>query len=74
MQPYLRVEQGIDSWLSAFAISFNLNDNGEIFIYSPYGLEDAFNMNIKPNKIAISETNYIKMTNTALKLVGHLYP
>jgi uncharacterized protein len=61
---YKRVEQGIDSWLSAFAIGFNVNTNGDICIYSPYGLEDAFNMKVKPNKIAMSEINYIKMTNS----------
>ena len=61
---YTRVEQGIDSWLSAFAIGFNLDVDGELSIYSPYGLEDAFDMNVKPNKIAMSEANYIKMTNS----------
>jgi len=61
---YVRVEQGIDSWLSAFAIGFTLNANGDVSIYSPYGLEDAFNMNVKPNKIAMTETSYIKMTNS----------
>jgi len=61
---YKHVEQGIDSWLSAFAIGFNLNIDREISIYSPYGLEDAFNMHVKPNKIAMSEDNYIKMTRS----------
>lgn len=61
---YRRVEQGIDSWLSAFAIGFNFNIDGEISIYAPYGLEDAFNMYVKPNKIAMSEANYIKMTTS----------
>lgn len=61
---YTCVEQGIDSWLSAFAIGFTLNANDEVSIYSPYGLEDAFNMKVKPNKIAMSEESYIKMTNS----------
>ena len=61
---YLRVEQGIDSWLSAFAIGFTLNANDDISFYAPYGLQDAFNMNIKPNKMAMSESNYIKMTTS----------
>jgi hypothetical protein len=65
--PYLRVEQGIDSWLSAFAIGFTLDNNNEISIYSPYGLEDAFNMNVKPNKMVMSESNYITMTNNFKK-------
>ena len=61
---YTQVEQGIDSWLSAFAIGFTLDIHGNIVIYSPYGLADAFNMNVKPNKVAMSESNYIKMTNS----------
>jgi hypothetical protein len=61
---YTQVEQGIDSWLTAFAIGFTLNNNGDISIYSSYGLEDAFNMSVKPNKIAMTETSYIKMTKS----------
>jgi len=61
---YTRVEQGIDSWLSAFAIGFTLTAHGKLAIYSPYGLEDAFNMQVKPNKIAMTEASYIKMTNS----------
>jgi len=61
---YNRVEQGIDTWLSAFAIGFNFNIDGELTIYAPYGLEDAFKMQVKPNKVAMSAANYIKMTNS----------
>jgi hypothetical protein len=61
---YKRVEQGIDSWLSAFAIGVHLNADGDLSIYAPYGLEDAFNMNVKPNKMIMSEANYIKMTKS----------
>jgi hypothetical protein len=61
---YLRVEQGIDTWLSAFAIGFTLDANDDIYFYAPYGLQDAFNMDIKPNKMAMSESNYIKMTTS----------
>jgi len=64
INPYTRVEQGIDSWLSAFAVGFTLNIDGDILIYSPYGLKDAFNMRVKPNKIAMTENNYIKMTKS----------
>ena len=34
-----------------------------IRIFAPYGLEDAFNMLIKPNKRAMTEENYNKMTS-----------
>ncbi|MEZ9568843.1 nucleotidyltransferase family protein [Vibrio splendidus] len=62
IQPYDRVEQGIESWLSAFAIGFTLNDSGGIKLFAPYGVEDAFDMLIKPNKRAMTEVNYNKMT------------
>ncbi|CCO48593.1 conserved hypothetical protein [Vibrio nigripulchritudo SOn1] len=61
---YDRVEQGIDSWLSAFAIGFHLDKQGQIGIYAPYGLEDAFERKVKPNKIAMTETSYNKMTKS----------
>ncbi|EGQ8512186.1 hypothetical protein GQ852_17745 [Vibrio parahaemolyticus] len=62
IQAYERVEQGIESWLSAFAIEFTLDSSGNIKLFAPYGLEDAFNMLIKPNKKAMTEANYNKMT------------
>ncbi|MFV8462778.1 nucleotidyltransferase family protein [Vibrio campbellii] len=62
IQPYERVEQGIESWLSAFAIGFTIEGSDHIRIFAPYGLDDAFNMLIKPNKRAMTEQNYNKMT------------
>ncbi|MDH5925527.1 nucleotidyltransferase family protein [Vibrio lentus] len=62
IQPYERVEQGIESWLSAFAIGFTLDNSENIKLFVPYGLDDAFNMLIKPNKQAMTEANYNKMT------------
>ncbi|WP_373951321.1 nucleotidyltransferase family protein [Vibrio pomeroyi] len=62
IQPYERVEQGIESWLSAFAIGFTIEQSNHVRIFAPYGLEDAFNMLIKPNKRAMTEANYNKMT------------
>lgn len=63
IQAYERVEQGIESWLSAFAIGFTLDSLGNIQLFTPYGLDDAFNMLIKPNKKAMTESNYNKMTD-----------
>ncbi|NVN83336.1 nucleotidyltransferase family protein [Vibrio sp. Scap16] len=62
IQPYERVEQGIESWLSAFAIGFTIEGLDHIRVFAPYGLEDAFNMLIKRNKRAMTEENYNKMT------------
>ncbi|TON35034.1 hypothetical protein CGH58_24335, partial [Vibrio parahaemolyticus] len=39
-----------------------LDSSGNIKLFAPYGLEDAFNMLIKPNKKAMTEANYNKMT------------
>jgi len=66
---YEKSQQGIDSWLSAFAIGFNFNFNESdgISIYAPYGLEDAFNMMVKPNKRVMSKDNYLKMTKSFKK-------
>ncbi|WP_299138715.1 nucleotidyltransferase family protein [uncultured Vibrio sp.] len=61
IQPYECVEQGIESWLSAFAIGFTIEELDHIRIFAPYGLEDAFNMLIKPNKRAMTEAYYNKM-------------
>jgi len=62
IQAYERVEQGIESWLSAFAIGFTLDSSSSIKLFAPYGVEDAFDMLIKPNKRAMTEANYNKMT------------
>ncbi|QUM80425.1 nucleotidyltransferase family protein [Moritella sp. 5] len=59
---YVSVEQGIESWLPAFAIGFTLDSYGDLAIYAPYGLEDAFDMLVKPNKRAMTEACYNKMT------------
>ncbi len=45
-------------------LRFTLNNEGCVSVYAPYGLEDAFNMIVKPNKIAMSEASYIKMTSS----------
>ncbi|EGQ9702204.1 nucleotidyltransferase family protein [Vibrio parahaemolyticus] len=60
---YTKVEHGIDSWLSAFAIGFRLNSNGTMRIYSPYGLTDAFNKRVKPNPIAMTRESYNQMVD-----------
>tara|TARA_Y100001956_G_scaffold82245_1_gene102385 strand:+ start:1311 stop:1892 length:582 start_codon:yes stop_codon:yes gene_type:complete len=63
---YIKVEQGINSWLSAFAIGVTFDCKDRLKIYAPYGLEDAFNMVVKPNKVAMIEANYLKMTKSYL--------
>ncbi|MEZ8785586.1 hypothetical protein CWO04_23285 [Vibrio splendidus] len=64
IEAYDKVEGGISSWLSAFAIGFRLTLQGDVEIYAPYGLDDAFGMNVRPNKKAMTEASYLKMTSS----------
>lgn len=64
IEPYLSAENGIRSWLSAFAIGLTLDEDAELIVYAPYGLEDAFEMNVRPNKIAMTEASYLQMTKS----------
>ena len=63
IEPYSRSEDGIQSWLSAFAVGVRL-ENGLIKVFAPYGLKDTFAMHVRPNKIAMSAANYLKMTTS----------
>lgn len=67
INPYASVEEGIDSWLSAFAIGFRLEKTGDLTIYSPYGLQDAFNQRVKPNPKVMSQESYQAMTKDYLR-------
>lgn len=60
--PLTRTEDGIKTWLPAFAIGISKKDS--LRVYAPYGLEDAFSMTVRPNKIAMSEENYNTMTKS----------
>ncbi|MFD2177673.1 nucleotidyltransferase family protein [Veronia pacifica] len=55
--PYECVEVGIDSWLPAFAVGVRYHKR-TMNVYAPFGLEDMFNMIVRPNKRAMSKTNY----------------
>ncbi|PKV48857.1 hypothetical protein ATE84_0872 [Aquimarina sp. MAR_2010_214] len=65
INPFNNTEDGIQTWLSSFAIGIRKSKTYEI--YSPYGLEDAFNMKVKPNKRTMNKDNYIKMTTSFKK-------
>ncbi len=62
IEPFKTTEEGINTWLSAFAIG--VRKSTEYEIYAPYGLEDAFAMTVKPNKRTMSKTNYLDMTKS----------
>lgn len=61
INPFRKTEDGIDTWLSAFAIGIRQKDGYEI--YAPFGLEDAFNMIVRPNKKTMNRENYLRMTS-----------
>ncbi|RXJ72832.1 hypothetical protein CS022_13320 [Veronia nyctiphanis] len=60
--PYQKTEDGIASWLPAFSIGVK-SVNGNIEVFSAYGLDDLFSMTVRPNKMAMSEESYLKMTD-----------
>lgn len=63
IEPYVRSEGGISSWLSAFAIGVR-KVGSEYKVFAPFGLVDTMNMHVKPNKVAMCEENYLKMTTS----------
>jgi len=65
IRQFRNTEEGIKTWLSAFAIGIRKTDSIEIF--APYGLEDAFSKRVKPNKLTMSESNYLEMTKSFKK-------
>ena len=65
IKAFQNTENGIETWLSAFAIGVRKLVKYEV--YAPYGLEDAFQMKVKPNKRTMSEDNYIQMTKSFKK-------
>lgn len=64
IEPYLSAQQGIQSWLPAFAIGLTLTQNAKLNVYAPYGLEDAFEFRVRPNKLVMNEASYNKITES----------
>ena len=62
IKQFSNTEDGIKTWLSAFAIGVRKTNKFEIF--APYGLEDAFSKKVRPNKLTMSESNYLVMTKS----------
>ena len=59
IRPYRSVEEAIDSWpTTATAVAVRYNDDGAFRLYAPYGLEDLFDMIVRPNKVQITEEIY----------------
>lgn len=59
LKPYLSLEEAIDSWpTTATSLGVRLDRNEEWIIYSPYGLEDLFQLTVRANKRLITEDIY----------------
>lgn len=56
IKPYKSVEDGISSWGTTITC-IGINNNN---VYTPYGLDDLFNLVVKPNKIQILQKNTAK--------------
>ncbi|WP_062269353.1 nucleotidyltransferase family protein [Endozoicomonas arenosclerae] len=63
IEPYSSSEEGIASWLPAFAVGVRLEEGG-LKVFAPYGLEDLMNMYIRPNKTVMTEQSYRNMTKS----------
>ncbi|MEK3713336.1 nucleotidyltransferase family protein [Paenibacillus sp. FSL R7-0333] len=59
IKPYLSLEAAIDSWpTTVTSLGARLALNGEWQLYAPFGLEDLFQLVLRPNKALITEEVY----------------
>ncbi|MDR0263218.1 MAG: nucleotidyltransferase family protein [Sphingobacterium sp.] len=59
LKPYSSLEEAIDSWpTTSTSLGVRLDQNGEWKVYSPYGLEDLFQLKIMANKKLITQDIY----------------
>ena len=56
--PYKSVEEAIGTWCSTMSCIGIRLENGELVIYSPYGLDDLFNMRVVPVKKRFVKVSY----------------
>ncbi|WP_206856563.1 nucleotidyltransferase family protein [Candidatus Enterococcus mangumiae] len=59
IQAYGSSEEAISTWpTTATAIGVSLNENGQLQVFSPYGLDDLFEGIVRPNKKMITKEIY----------------
>lgn len=59
IKPYHTIESAIDTWpTTATSLGLRLDHTQNWTLYAPFGLDDLFNMVIRPNKSLISEAVY----------------
>jgi len=63
IKQYKSVEDAISSWpTTVTTISVRYNDN-RLEIFAHHGLDDLFNMIVRPNKVQVSKERYTKKAN-----------
>jgi len=66
IEPYRSVEDGINTWLPAFAVG--VRKEGEHYqVYSPYGLDDTLSLVVRPNRKQITKSIYENMCRRLVK-------
>jgi len=59
IQPYRSIEEAIDTWpTTSTCVGVRIKER-KCHVYAPYGLDDLFNMVVRPNKKQIQESDYI---------------
>lgn len=63
LAPYASLEDAINSWpTTVTSLGARLSSEGEWQVYAPFGLEDLFQLVLRPNKALISEDVYLNKT------------
>ena len=62
-KPYVSLEEAIARWGTTITCIGVRLEEGNIIVDAPYGLNDLFNMIIRPVKIDFTEADYIKKVN-----------
>ncbi|KAI7258820.1 hypothetical protein KC345_g10468 [Hortaea werneckii] len=63
LTPYASLEDAINSWpTTVTSLAARLGIDGDWQIYAPFGLEDLFQLILRPNKALISEDVYLNKT------------
>ena len=62
-KPYISLEEAIARWGTTITCIGVRLEEGNLIVDAPYGLNDLFNMIIRPVKIDFTEADYIKKVN-----------
>ncbi len=69
INPYPSVEAAIDEWpTTATSLGVRYDEKGNFVVYAPFGLEDLFNLTVRPNKRKITADIYQAKVNRWIKI------